>query len=173
MRLAPFVFIASLLALLAGCYTVLNHPAEVALTQNVEGETSEVPCSDCHYESEWFGAYDHQLIYGWPGLLGYDRSDWWFDYYRRPWWQGPYGYGDDWHFSGGGPEGSEDSSWKKRALRRGETEGEPAPTGVHPGGAAQGASGATPASPSSGSSGGEEKKASEPEPAHRKKTPRR
>ncbi|MFH1679638.1 MAG: hypothetical protein ABIH26_03230 [Candidatus Eisenbacteria bacterium] len=172
MRSVHVVLVALSAALLAGCYTVLDHPSEVAMTETIEGETERVPCADCHYESEWFGYYDHQLIYGWPGLLSYDRSDWWFDYYRRPWWWDGYWYDDSWHVSGSGPAGSDQSSWRKRALRRGEPSGDPAPAGVYPGGAAQGSGGTAPASPPSDSGGGE-KKPSEPEPAHRKKTPRR
>jgi hypothetical protein len=161
-----------LLVLLAGCYTVLTHPADVALTEDIEGADVRVPCSECHNESEWFGAFDHQLIYGWPGLLGYDSHDWWFDYYRRPWWWDGAWTGGTWYHSGSGTTADGESSWRKKAMGRDDPSGGVAPSGVFPAGAAPSTGGSAPASPPT-EPGGSEKKPNAPEPANRKKSPGR
>lgn len=174
---------ALLLSLAAGCYTVLNHPAEVATAPRAtetsadsSAHGSEAACSECHYESEWLGFFDHELIYGWPGLLAVDRNDWWFDYYRRPWWWDGTWYDDSAGGSAGGSAGAEDgeSSWRKRIMRRADDPApQAAPSGVFPGGAASPATGSAATGSPSADSGSGEKKTSEPESAHRKKDPRR
>jgi len=144
------------------------------MVEHHEGEAVQVPCSECHYESEWLGYYDHELIYGWPGLLAYDRYDWWYDYYRRPWWYRDYWYDDPYyHCSESTPSGEGISSWRKRPTGR-EGPGPVIPGGtVYPGGPGGGSGGSSPAAPSSGSSASPStKKQNNPEPSHRKKKPR-
>ncbi len=157
----------------AGCYTVLNHPAQVAITEQIENDDVQVPCGECHLESEWLGYYDHDLIYGWPGLVAYDGYDWWYDYYRKPWWYDSYWYDDFGRYSDAHPGGPGDPSWQKRALRRGESASDAPSGGLFPGAHRGESGGSSSASPSSGSSGTSSEKKKDPEPTHRKKTPRR
>ncbi len=156
----------SLFLLTVGCYTVLNHPSDVAMTAQVEDEDVAVPCGDCHYESEWLGYYDHPLIYGWGGYYAYDS---WYDYYRRPWWFDDYWYGG-YHSGGSYPTVGGQSSWEKRDLRRGDTSETSSPV-IYPGTSRPPGGTGSSAAPSSGSQETKEKK--QAEPTHRKKEPRR
>ncbi len=127
----PLVLVTALAPLLFfGCYTVVRHPQsmEVAARVDVSDQFSvdgtdhmrgSGACSDCHFESEWLGYFDHPLIYGFGGYATHER---WYDYYDRPWWYDSY-----WdHDSGSGgtpgspfPEGAA-SSWTRRPRVRGE-----------------------------------------------------
>lgn len=101
------------------CYTVVQHPQSMLVSGSDSYTSSHAggnACSDCHYESEWLGYFDHPLIYGSAGYYSYD---WWYDYYQRPWW-----FDDQWYEGGSGSDGAGagrgQSSWTQRPLRRGE-----------------------------------------------------
>lgn len=162
--------IALVSLLLSGCYTVLHHPSDVTLEVVYDEGSDAIPCGECHYESEWFGAYDHPLIWGWPGMVAYDGYTWWDDYYRRPWWYEDY-WTDYGRYDESAPTGSGRSVWDKRGLRRGESPSDAPSGGVYPGAPPGGTNPGTPTSPSSESS--DPKKTNEPEETHRKKKPRR
>ncbi len=156
------------------CYTVVHHPQSMKVTSRDYSSASphggENACSECHYDSEWLGFYDHPLIYG---VAGYYSYDWWYDYYQRPWWFDDLWYGD----TGSGSEGGRgQSSWTQRSLRRGESRGAPTNTSgpkLSPTGSG------TSSGPSIGASGQsskpEEKKEKAPAPSYgkKKRNPRR
>lgn len=169
-RLILLGTIAWFALLLPGCYTVLHHPSEVTMTIPHDGGAEDIPCSSCHYESESLGYFDHQLIWGWPGLAAYDGYRWWDDYYQRPWWYENY-WSDYGRYSESDGAGTGRSTWDRRDLRRGESPSDPPSGGVYPGAPSPPPATGTTASPSSGST--ESKTAPEPEPTHGKKDPRR
>ncbi|MBN1825891.1 MAG: hypothetical protein JW958_06455 [Candidatus Eisenbacteria bacterium] len=152
---------------LAGCYTVLHHPTDITATSSSsphEGDAEMTsPCSECHYESEWLGYYDHPLVWGYPAYSGYT---WWNDYYGRPWWYDNYWYEEG--SSSGGSSGGR-SWWERRTQERERTD-ESGNYGIYPGAQAPSSSGAASGSPSSPSSNTEKKKA--PESSTKKKKTR-
>jgi hypothetical protein len=69
--LALLLFV--LLALAAGCYTVMRHPTGPEVVHAGDDYKS---CADCHAESSYYHPY-----------YGYARSHyWWNGFYGYPWW---------------------------------------------------------------------------------------
>lgn len=120
----PIAMATILLPLLSfGCYTVVRHPQSMEVVGRVDKGIHEAAgsvCSDCHFESEWLGYFDHPLIFGFGGYSTHER---WYDFYDRPWWYDSYwdegaGYGGS--TASPFPEGAA-SSWTRRPRVRGET----------------------------------------------------
>ena len=165
-----------LLLLLAGCYTVLTHPTDIAVSYENdtgyeygagEAETATMgtsACSDCHFESEWLGYYDHPLIWDYPA---YSNNAWWGDYYGRPWWYDEHWF--DGSYSSGGSTGGR-SWWERRSTERERTDDAP-DYGLYPGARAPRTGGSASGSPS-GSSSQSQTKQKAPESSKKKKKPR-
>jgi len=175
LRFSSIFFVAIFLALLlpAGCYTLLHHPSEIALPSPDDEESGGGGCGACHLESEWFGYYDHDLIYGAPGYLAYQGYGWWTDSYARPWWQDESWYGDGYgHYGDASSSGLGRSSWRKRAMRRGESPDESSGSVIYPGSKGGGSVGSATGAPSSGAGSTAVEKKKEPEPPNKKKKTR-
>jgi hypothetical protein len=86
--LVAAIVVLATLVFFTGCYTVLQHPQQVAMTDDHGDRRS---CSDCH---------DHAYSYHDPYMYRYyDRysyHDRWYGYYYDPWWYDDYWYYDSW-----------------------------------------------------------------------------
>ncbi len=171
--------VLSLLTL--GCYTVIHHSQSMHVDRktsydvDVQGggdryhPVDDNACSNCHYDSEWLGYYDHPLIYG---SAGYYMYDWWYDYYQRPWWYDYDTMGEG--FDGAGSSGTGRSTWTQRSLRRGEQQ-EVNTTTTGPKLSPGGSGGAAIGSSGQGTSPSEPKADKPPAPSYgkKKRNPRR
>ncbi len=107
----PFLVIALLLpliALAAGCYTVLEHPAG----PEVVDDSGQRDCYDCHQD-----AAAHHFDPFYSGAFQY-YPDRWYPYYGRPWWWQNY-----WYFPPvDDPEGVPAEMGRRHLWNRGDTD---------------------------------------------------
>jgi hypothetical protein len=119
MKTAIFILVGTLFCvLLAGCYTMLQHPATSATM--TEGY-SRRHCSDCHGSADYY-YWHYPYAFNWSWDSRYYRS-----YYYDPWWWNDYWYCcDDDNGGGGTPvERGERHLFQQIERPTGGTEGTP------------------------------------------------
>jgi hypothetical protein len=83
MKITRFIVMAAFLSLLvAGCYTVLQHPR----TEMTAEDSFPRHCSECHGSADYY-YWHYPYHYGW--YWGYSN---WRSYYYDPWWWDDYWY---------------------------------------------------------------------------------